>query len=165
MKTLLALLVVLAPAQDKPARELLQDALAKAKESNKRVPLTFGGAGCGWCTIFEAWKAQPEVAALLGKDFVNVYIDPGKAAGGDELKRAYAQALAAGIPWFVVLDGDGKELADSTGPMGNIGCPDTDEEIEVWTGILRKVRVTLSDDDVEALRKSRIADREARKRR
>ena len=84
--------------------------------------------------------------------------------GGKELHASYPKAQTAGIPWFVILDGDGKELADSTGPKGNIGCPDTDEEIEVWTGILKKVRVSLTDEDLDALKRSRVADREERKK-
>ena len=64
----------------------------------------------------------------------------------------------------MILDADGKELADSIGPEGNIGCPNTDGEIEIWTGILKKVRLTLSDEDLETLKRSRIADREERKK-
>ncbi len=95
---------------------------------------------------------------------MNLYIDTSQVPGGKELHASYPKARNEGIPWFVLLDGDGKELADSNGPQGNIGCPNTDEEIEVWTGILRKVRVTLTDEDLEALKRSRVADREERKK-
>ncbi len=42
-----------------------------------------------------------------------------------------------GIPWFAITDADGKVLATSDGPLGNIGMPDTTEE-------LRQLRETLS---------------------
>jgi hypothetical protein len=114
--------------------------------------------------VFEAWKARPEAAPLLAKDLVNLYVDTSKVPGGKELHDSYPESKPAGIPWFVILDADGKELADSTGPKGDIGCPETDEEIDAWIGILRKVRVKLSDADLDALKRSRVADREERKR-
>ena len=87
-----------------------------------------------------------------------------KVPGGEALHQSYPKAKNQGIPWFVILDADGKELADSVGLKGNIGCPDTDEEIAVWTDILKKVRTALTDEDLEALKRSRAADREERKR-
>lgn len=104
------------------------------------------------------------MAPILGKDVVNLYVDTSKVPGGKELHGSYPKAQNEGIPWFVILDGDGKELADSNGPKGNIGCPNTDEEIEVWTAILKKVRVSLTDEDLDALKRSRVADREERKK-
>ena len=114
--------------------------------------------------MFEAWKARKDVAPILEKDLVNLYVDTSKVPGGAALQDSYPRSRNQGIPWFVILDADGKELADSNGPEGNIGCPNTDGEIEVWTGILKKIRLTLSDEDLETLRKSRIADREERKK-
>jgi hypothetical protein len=64
-----------------------------------------------------------------------------------------------GIPWFEFLDADGKSLVTSTGAKGNIGCPDSDEEIDVFIEILRKVVVNLKDDDLSNLKKSLIAHR------
>ena len=87
-----------------------------------------------------------------------------KTPGGARLHGSYPKAKGQGIPWFVILDGDGKEVADSMGPKGNIGCPDTDEEIAVWTDLLKRVRKALTDEDLEALKSSRRADREERKK-
>jgi len=64
------------------------------------------------------------------------------------------------VPWFVIHDGEGAELADSNGPKGNIGCPNTDEEIEVFLKILKKVCSTVKDDDLATLQKSLVAHRE-----
>jgi hypothetical protein len=114
--------------------------------------------------VFEAWKARPEAAPLLAKDFVNLYVDAGKIPGGKELHAAYPKSQSSGIPWFVILDADGKELADSGEGGRNIGCPDTDPEIDAWIAILKKVRLTLTDDDLETLKRSRVAHREERKR-
>jgi hypothetical protein len=100
------------------------------------------------------------VAPLFGKEFVNLYVDTSKVPGGGKLHASYKGSDNQGIPWFVVLDGEGKELADSNGPKGNIGCPNTDEEIDVFIGILKKVSTHLSDEDRAALRKSLVHHRE-----
>lgn len=59
----------------------------------------------------------------------------------------------------MIHDGDGAEVADSNGPKGNIGCPNTDEEIDVFMGILKKVCTTLKEDDLAALKRSLIEHR------
>ena len=110
--------------------------------------------------MFEAWKARPEVAPLLAKEFVLLHVDTAKTPGGAALHEKYPKARNQGVPWFVIHDAEGKELADSNGPEGNIGCPNTDPEIEVFMGILKKVRSTLKDDDLAALKKSLVAQRE-----
>ena len=110
--------------------------------------------------MFEAWKARPEVAPLLAKEFVLLHVDTSKTPGGAALHQKYLKAQNEGVPWFVIHDGDGKELADSNGPKGNIGCPNTDEEIDVFMGILKKVCATLKDEDLAALKKSLVAHRE-----
>ena len=89
-----------------------------------------------------------------------LHVDTAKTPGGAELHVKYPRALQEGVPWFVIHDGTGAELADSNGPEGNIGCPNTDEEIEVFLRILKKVCSTLKDDDFAVLKKSLIAHRE-----
>lgn len=110
--------------------------------------------------MFEAWKARPEVAPLLAKEFILLHVDTSKTPGGGELHKKYPKAQSEGVPWFVIHDGGGAELADSNGPKGNIGCPNTDEEIDVFMGILKKVCSTLKDEDLAALKKSLVVHRE-----
>jgi hypothetical protein len=45
MKMLVIAALLALPAQEKSAQDLLKGALAEAKEKNRRVLLTFGGAG------------------------------------------------------------------------------------------------------------------------
>ena len=110
--------------------------------------------------MFEAWKARPEVAPLFAKEFVLLHVDTAKTPGGKELQQKYPKAQSQGVPWFVIHGGDGAELADSNGPDGNIGCPNTDGEIDVFLKILKKVCSTLKADDFATLQKSLIAHRE-----
>ena len=96
----------------------------------------------------------------MEKDFVNLYVDTSKVPGGKELHGSYKASQTEGIPWFAILDAEGKEIANSNGSEGNIGCPNTDEEIEVFVGILKKVKIKLTDDDLAALKKSLVDHRE-----
>ena len=93
---------------------------------------------------------------------MNVYVDTSKVPGGAKLHDSFEASKTQGIPWFVVLDSDGKEIANSNGPKGNIGHPDTDEEIEVFIGIVKKVALTITDDDRAALKKA-LVDHRAKK--
>src|SRR5688572_972084 len=98
-----------------------------------------------------------EDAAVFHKEFVPVKIDIDRMIGGKEVLASYPKSDKQGIPWFVFLQPDGKELADSMGPNGNIGCPNQDEEIETFLAILKKIAANLTADDFEALRKSLFA--------
>jgi hypothetical protein len=88
-----------------------------------------------------------------------VKIDTERMVGGQELLNSYPRSKNAGIPWFVFLEPDGKELADSVGPNGNIGCPNTGPEIDAFLEIVKKVAVTLTADDLSALHTSLVAFR------
>ncbi|MBP8300121.1 MAG: DUF255 domain-containing protein [Planctomycetes bacterium] len=136
------------------ASEVLAAALATAKQDKKRVFLHFGAPWCGWCHRLEDWMARPEIAALLGKDFVDTKIDNDRMVGGKDVytaQLAAAQQKAGGIPWFVFLDHDGKLLAHSNGPKGNTGFPAQPEEIEHFVAMLKSVKVNLTDADIATL--------------
>jgi len=100
-----------------------------------------------------------EDAAALHKEFVTVKIDIDRMVGGKDVMAAYPKSKDQGIPWFVFLQADGKDLADSMGPGGNIGCPNTEEEINDFLAIVKKIAVTLTAEDLAALRVSLMAHR------
>ena len=100
-----------------------------------------------------------EDAALLRKDFTPVKIDTERMIGGGEVLAAYPRSKNQGIPWFVILDPDGKDVVDSNGPKGNIGCPSSDEEIDAFIAILKKGATSLTEEDCAALKKSLLTYR------
>lgn len=140
-----------APADAKDVRSA---AFAQAKGDGKMVFLHFGAPWCGFCHRLENWMAQPEIATLLAKDFVDVKIDLDRMTGG---KAVYAAELAAagcketGIPWFVFSDADGKQLANSDGPEGSIGFPSSRDEIALFAKMLEKCKRNLTGAEVQAL--------------
>lgn len=132
-----------------PAADLLASALTQAKKENKRVFLHFGAPWCGWCHRLEDWMARPEIDAVLSKDFIDLKIDEDRNPGAADIAKNYPKR--GGIPWFAILDADGKLLADSNGEKGNIGFPAKPEEIAHFAEMLKKSKRTISDSEVEAL--------------
>jgi thioredoxin-related protein len=150
------LLEFLSKYEAKPlvAAKVLQAGLDLAAKTDKMVFLHFGAPWCGWCHRLENWMAQPEVAAALGKEFVDVHIDIDRMEGGKEILERYRKMDQGGIPWFVFADSTGKALATSDGPKGNIGFPYEEHEIVHFVKMLDTTRRHLSSQDVEGLAKS-----------
>jgi uncharacterized protein YyaL (SSP411 family) len=140
------------------ARVVLESALAQAAKEDKRVFLHFGAPWCGWCHQLDGFLAQPEIAALLSLDYLDVKIDVDRMDNGKDVLETYCKKQG-GIPWTVILNSQGKALATSDGPKGNIGYPYEPEEIEHFIGMVkqtaRKLNATQIEQVAEALRKSR----------
>jgi hypothetical protein len=75
---------------------------------------------------------------LFEDDYQFVAIATDKMEGGDELMKDLIKGRSGGMPWMVVLDGDGQELISSTGPKGNIGCPIAAHEVAYFVEMIKK---------------------------
>ena len=160
------LVAFLAEHQARPvdAKVVRAAALAQAKKDGRMVFLRFGAPWCGPCHRLADWMVQPEIEALLAKDFVDVYIDQDRMPGGKEMlaaEAATAGVQADGIPWFVFCDADGKQLATSSGEKGTIGFPYAPDAVAHFAKMLEKCKRNLTSADVETLTASLDAIRAA----
>ena len=72
--------------------------------------------------------------------------------GGKEVAARIRGKNTGGIPWMVILDGDGKALITGDGPEGNIGCPVAPEERAHFIDMIGKTRNKLTDKQVENIK-------------
>lgn len=137
------------------ASTALENGLAAAKRDGRRVFLHFGAPWCPWCRRLDDWMNRPDVAPLLAKDFVCVKIDTERNPGGQAMLDRYAggEGKSGGIPWYAILDADGKAIADSFIRPGaeNIGFPAADEEIKAFGDMLAKATRSMTPGDRERL--------------
>jgi thiol-disulfide isomerase/thioredoxin len=132
---------------------VMQQAFAQAAKTNKKVLLIFHASWCGWCKKMEASINDPACKKMFEDNYVVTYIDvleqPAKAdlenPGSLDLLKQY-KGEKSGLPFWLVLDANGKLLADSqvrkegTGldaPGSNTGCPAQPDEVSFFTGILK----------------------------
>src|SRR5688572_5666922 len=87
----------------------IDDAVAEAKRTNRRILLVVGGEWCSWCHILDKYfGAQPDVKALRDKNFVTVKINFSDENPNETVLSRYPPA--EGYPHIYVLDSDGKFL-------------------------------------------------------
>lgn len=131
------------------AQSVLKAALDQAASQDKRVFLHFGAPWCGWCHKLEDFLAQPDIAAIMQRDFIDLKIDVDRMTGGKELLATYPHAANAGIPWMVVLDPAGKSIITSESTRGNVGYPVEPHEIEHFVKMLETATRRTTPEQIE----------------
>ena len=87
----------------------IDDAVAEAKRTNRRILLIVGGEWCSWChRLDEFFGKNPELTSLRNKHFVTVKINFSDENPNKEVLSRYAGI--SGYPHIFVLDSDGKLL-------------------------------------------------------
>jgi len=129
-----------APAKP-DGQKLFDEALAKAKAEGKKVLFDESGPYCGPCYQFSEYlEANKE---LIDKEYVCVTLDYRFAGAGEIFKKLKS---ATSTPWIAILDADGKVLATSDGPDGNVGF-----EKPQWEKMLRATAAKLTAEQIAVL--------------
>jgi len=98
----------------------VQAAIREAGRQHKNVVLIFGANWCGDCHALSRQMHQPELEALIEKNFVVVEIDVGRFDKNLDLGARYHVPIKKGIPAAAVLDPSGKLLyAQDQGQFAN----------------------------------------------
>jgi thioredoxin-related protein len=95
----------------------IQDAVAEARRTGKRVLLEVGGEWCGWCHRMDRYfEENPKLLELRERNFITVKINFSPANENKKVLSAYPEIQ--GYPHLFVLDTDGKFLhSQNTGEL------------------------------------------------
>ncbi len=149
-----------------PAKDILSAAYKKAGAENKNVILIFHASWCGWCHKMDSSMADKSVKPFFDENYVTVHLTVEESAKNKNLQNPGAEDLKkkflgekAGLPFWVVLNKEGKFLADSyirkvgmanDTPGDNIGCPASDAEVAAFLVILKKTS-KMNDDQLQII--------------
>jgi len=76
--------------------------------------------------------------ALFEDKFQFVKIATDEMEGGQDVLSELMNGRQGGLPWMVILDGDGTELVSSNNEKGtNVGCPVDDFEIDHFVEMIK----------------------------
>jgi len=147
------------------ADEVMTHAKTQAASEHKNILLIFGASWCVNCRLFDKFLADPAIHPIMDKAFVFVDMNTGESPtdkrhanlpGGEKLQASLG-GKRAGWPYIVMLDSNGRLLADSTRPEnrghgGNIGYPAEPYEIDWFIEMMKKAEPSLSTQDTATVR-------------
>lgn len=136
------------------ARARFDEAIIEAKHSEKKVWAIASGPRCAPCTKLARWIDANR--ALLERDFVFVKVNDPRDPQFEAVSREIMGDDQHGIPFFAILDGNGTRVADSVGPLGNIGFPASVEGMRQMELILAATASRLSADERSTLVESLV---------
>ena len=135
---------------------MLAEALEKAKAENKRVFLIMSASWCGPCRMLARFLAAHK--GELDPHYVFVKLDISRDEHADALSEHYKGNRDGGIPWYAILDDDGKEIVTSNKPASrpgqpapNIGFPTDPSSIDHFLGMIKRTAPRMSDETLKQL--------------
>jgi hypothetical protein len=130
------------------AAESFATALAQAAASNRNVLIQGSGPRCIPCVGLTRWIETHR--GLLARDYVLLKIDVDRDRNGKALAQRLVPRIDS-IPWMAIVDAKGKLLADSEGPLGNVGFPSQFEDLRHFRDMLAATRRSLTAEEIAML--------------
>jgi thiol-disulfide isomerase/thioredoxin len=140
--------------QAPPAKQIIENALSQAKEENKNVMLIFHASWCGWCKKMDASMNDASCKKLFDDNYVTIHLTVDENEKNKNLENPDADVYrkiyhgeSAGLPFWVILNQDGKLIGDSfirkadqtlNEPGENMGCPAAENEVAEFCNLLAK---------------------------
>jgi hypothetical protein len=145
--------VAKAQEQVKTTDQVLKEAYKAASVDNKKVLLMFHASWCVWCRKMDSSINDMACKKMFLTNYVicHLTVDESKEnkmlenPGADAFRAKY-HGETAGLPFWLILDKDGKLLADSRmrkpgdtldAPGDNTGCPTSKNEVAYFLSVLK----------------------------
>ena len=152
--------------QAETSDNILKAAYKQAAAENKKVFVMFHASWCVWCHKMDSSMNDKSCQKLFNSNYVicHLTVDESKDKkalenpGADALRKRY-YGETAGLPFWIILDKNGKFLADSKmlpanakagAEKENIGCPATQEEVAYFINLL-KATSSLKDPQLKII--------------
>jgi hypothetical protein len=132
--------------------KLLADAQQQARQTGRRVWIIEGETRCAPC--FELARWLDDQHAVLDRDYVFVKLLSGIDENVPDVLENLHQRKGGGIPWYAIIDANGKILATSENRDGNIGFPDDREGKDHLRRMLQQTARRLTPAEIESLIRS-----------
>ncbi|MFH0945948.1 MAG: thioredoxin family protein [Planctomycetota bacterium] len=139
--------------EGRTAKQYLNGALARSRTEGKNLFLHFGADWCGNCRQLERWLADPDVAPLMERNFIELKIDTETTRGGRKLLDRTRTGEPGGIPWFAFFGQDGELAVDSnrTSDGKNVGYPKKPEDAAHFRKMLEAAGPGLKPEEIDTL--------------
>lgn len=145
------------PTRD--AERMLAEALTEAKAADKRVFFILSASWCGPCRLLSRFLAEHKDE--LARHYVFVKLDISRDDHADTVGGRFPASSGGGVPWYAILDADGRVLATSDAAAlkprygnANIGFPSDPAAIEHLLKMLERTAPRLSGEALKELRKA-----------
>ncbi len=151
----------ISPGAPPAANEVVKQACQDAAISHKKVLVIFHASWCGWCHKLDTLLNSPECKGFFDKSYTIRHLTIFESKDKKELENPGAEDLynkyaskECGIPFFLVIDADGKVAADSrikkdgiapTSSGDNTGFPSTSAEVAYFMRLLQATTTLTAD--------------------
>jgi hypothetical protein len=131
------------------AHKLLADAQQQARQTGRRIWIIEGETRCAPCFTLARWLDDHH--AVLDRDYVFVKLLSGIDQNVPDVLESLHQRKGGGIPWYAIIDTNGRILATSENQDGTIGFPDDREGKEHLRQMLQKTAQKLTPAEIDGL--------------
>ncbi|MBA2115353.1 thioredoxin family protein [Bremerella alba] len=131
-------------------RDLLREALAEAKASNRRVIVQETATWCGPCHMLADYLEKHR--ETWEKDYILLKMDDRWTGANEIMDNIEDPKNRGGVPWVAILDSDGKMLTNSNSSDGNIGFPSSEKGIAHFMTMLNDSKIRLTKEDLQTLK-------------
>src|SRR5438045_9771584 len=102
------------------ADEIMQEAVQQATKENKNIFVIFHASWCGWCHKMDSSMNDVSCKKMFESNYVTCHLTVDESAdkknletpGADAYRKIY-HGEKEGLPFWLILDKNGKLLADS----------------------------------------------------